>query len=187
MRYFLKFILKIEEKIRTLFPLGIVTVHGYIVEVNVVFSALEEQCRLQFDGGTRSMGHSRSSPVLHTYKSRPLTQYLQKNLPEFGFADLGLKMDSDAGTSESSWGSSSDTASQADCSSSDGSKVTFHLGLDDSEDFSDTKNKFWYDEDSLTVGQSDDGDYFNSMSLQQKSVSMMELQNLSSSRRLSVF
>ena len=124
---------------------------------------------------------SSSSPTLHPAKPS-LSQHLQKHLPEFGFADLELKTDSDAGTSESLSSSGGDTSSQSNPSSSASFKITFQLGADDTEELPNTKNKFWYDnEDSLATGQSD-GDYLNSVSLQQsRSLSMIELQAMSSS------
>ena len=134
---------------------------------------LEEHFRWQFDGGTH-LKHSRSSPILHL--SPPsLAQYAQKHLPEFGFADLNIKMDSDACTSESRL-SSGDASSHIESSSSV-SLRTFQLGEDDSEELTDTKSKFWYDsEDSLVEVQSM-GNYLSTVDLQSEiPMSMIELQ-----------
>ena len=116
------------------------------VKVIILVLELEEHFRWQFDGGTH-LKHSRSSPILHL--SPPsLAQYVQKHLPEFGFADLNIKMDSDAGTSESRL-SSGDASSHIESSSSVSLRTTFQLG-EDSEELTDVKSKFWYDnEDSL--------------------------------------
>ena len=151
----------------------------------VLILALEEHFRQQFDDDTRRLSQSSSSPVFQPSKPS-LSQYVQKHLPEFGFADLELKVDSDAGSSESLC-SSGETSAQNDSSSSASFKITFQLGADDLKELPDTNNKFWYDnEDSLTVGQSD-VDYLSTASLQQeRSLSMIELQGVSSSHQLRV-
>ena len=142
-------------------------------KVIVLFLELEEHFRWQFDGGTH-LKHSRSSPILRLSKPS-LAQYVQKHLPEFGFADLNIKMDSDADTSVSRRGCG-DSSSYIE-SNSVSLKATFQLGEDDNEELSDAKSKFWYDnEDSLVEVQST-GNYWSTVDLQSEiSMSMIELQ-----------
>ena len=99
---------------------------------------LEEHLRLQFDGGTCKLSHSKSSPLL-TPSPPTLSQYLQNHLPDFGFADMDFdihKLEDSGSDGSRSSGITLKSASLVDGSetvaSSDSFQITFQLGDDDS-------------------------------------------------------
>ncbi len=154
-------------------------------------SVLEEPTRWQFDGGTASLKESRSNPVLGTTHPS-LALYLQKHLPEFGFADLGVKViDSDAASaSASETGKTNSSCSDGDTSSSEkGFQIKFQLEDFDSSSSGSNKGEFLWDEeeDSLDSLARSQNYSLNPVRMsgsgcgrmpEHKSLSMIELQRL---------
>ncbi len=129
------------------------------------------------------MTSSRSSPAFDT-PEHSLAQYIHLRLPEFGFADLALRIDSESGSS------SCETGSRKRHASGSSTGVKFRLGAEDCEGGALHSACADTHKDSLAFGQNCgfEDTSLDSLSLQQHgSLAMMELpESGRGSRALSV-